>query len=140
MKWPQLLLKWPLLPRRKYKTEEEYIEGLRRGIASVDRWQPVMILLGICIIVATIFLLATTMRVFWALPSDEPATLTLTRIWIAVTMSGGFMMGLGFTMAMQYLKLSSSGVRNERLLLKYYDAQNSAQTEDGDANQIPPNS
>jgi hypothetical protein len=125
-------MEWKLL-FRKHKSDEEFITGIRRNIEQWDRWRYGRILLSVSLVAAWIWVLSLSIRLILKLDQQEVESMAL--FWGNLDMLIGFVVGLLGSIAFSYLVILSAGFRSERLLLKYYDAQNSPEQSEDEESQ-----
>ncbi|WP_145218629.1 hypothetical protein [Gimesia alba] len=129
----EAIMIWKLLPFRKRKSDDEFIAGIRRNIEAWDRWRYGRILLSVSLVAAWIWVLSLSIRLILKLDQQEVESMAL--FWGNLGMLIGFAVGFLGSVAFSYLAILSAGFRSERLLLKYYDAQNSPEQSEDEESQ-----
>ena len=109
------------------KTDDEFVETVRKTVTRIDRWRAWLILFFAVLILvpaaATLIMLAHLegMLQQFANQGIQPNAET---VWWFLSLGAAFGLGLGHSVHtfLTQVALITSGYRTERLLLRYYDA------------------
>jgi hypothetical protein len=109
------------------KTDDEFVETIRKTVTRIDRWRAWLILffavLALVPAAATLIMLAHLegMLQQFANQGIQPKAET---VWWFLSLGAAFGLGLGHSVHtfLTQVALIGSGYRTERLLLRYYDA------------------
>ncbi len=101
------------------RSEDDYIEGVRRNLAQFDRWRPLV--LGLYGIAAVVFVGGLILSVVIVEKVGWFAQVPLRWHGFVFGLMLGATLGLSAVKVAHGLGLMLFGLRNERLLVRYYD-------------------
>ena len=105
---------------RRAKSEEEYVEEIRRRVSAVQRMRPVFLAMFLLATGAALFVLYTVPGMFSNMPYER--VMVYAGIFIGITI--GFLFTIFVASAGRHLKgwlELRNGFRTERLMLDYHD-------------------
>ena len=101
-------------------SDDEYVETLRRSVATADRWRFWLILLQAVVLITVVAVFATFIpNLIWF---AKPANIPIAFFGLAMGTMIGFSFGWMIHNILSTLLSVLTGMRTERLLIKHYDA------------------
>ncbi len=103
-------------------SDEEYLEKLRGSIRWWDRWRWVGVAINLIMIGATLYLANSAMVLVKGMQQMELVAKAPSEVPVLLGVALGFQLGFLMHTAVLGAFFGLRGLRNERLLLKYFDA------------------
>ena len=113
---------------RRRRSDDEYVDMLRRLVAWWDRWFYWLVFLNVAMLGCLGWMVIQISQVL--LENADPEVVDFTIAGLLMGAALGFGFGWMFYSLLHGLIVAISGFRAERLLLKYYDSTNSQLSEE----------